>query len=114
MLLLERNQNICISFSGQTRGVVHVIDGTEWKPNIVENIIHLISWDHRSNVLLYFVGQSRCFFDTRSCLGSKVEDKVSAITLREEILSKKGNENKHTDTEKKERGDKDVLLKHEY
>src|ERR1700722_18056586 len=102
MLFFQGNENVCIGFSGQTGCVVHVIDGTEREPDIVENIVHLTGGHDGSNVLLDFICQPRCFFHARSCLRSHVEDKVSAIAFRKEVLPKKGNENEHTDAQKKE------------
>src|SRR6201999_1322909 len=80
----------------------NVVDVADREANVIENVIHLGSWNRIADCTFDLIREARRVFDPRSSLGPHMQDELAAIGIGKEVLSKERNqrESQQADDEK--------------
>ncbi len=92
VVFLERDQNIGVARSYESRCAVHEIDGAVRQSDVVEDVVQFSLGDLAAYVALNEVAQLRGLFDSRAALGTQMQDELTAVRARKEVLTKPGHE----------------------
>jgi hypothetical protein len=83
----EGHQNIGVARSDEARCAVHKIDGAVGQSDVVQNVIHLAFGELAAYRALHEVAQFRGLFDSRAALGAQMENELTVVGVRKEILT---------------------------
>src|ERR1700688_3315043 len=87
VIFVEGHQNIGVARSDEARGAVHEIDGAVRQPNIVQDVVHFALGDLAADGALNEVAKLGGFFDASTALGTEMQDELTAVGVRKEILT---------------------------
>src|SRR6267378_2810611 len=107
MVFFERYQNIGVACSDKARCAVHEIDGAVGQADIVQDVVHLALGNLTPNRAFDEIAQLRGLFDPRAALGSEMEDELTAVRIRKEVLTKPRHQEKCRGAGQKKDGDEE-------
>src|SRR6266478_8940919 len=106
MIFSEGHQNIGVTRSYEARCAVHEIDSAVRQPDIVQNVVHLALGDLAAYGALNEIAQLRGLFDSRAALGAEMQDELTAVRVRKEILTEPRHKEKRRYAGQKKDGNK--------
>ena len=106
VLFVERNEDVGVGRADGSGCAVHVVELAVRQADIVGNARHLLTGNLAANRALDQIAKHRGVFDPRSGLGANVKDELTAIGVREEVLTKPWNQRGSRKTDQKKSGNK--------
>ncbi len=92
VLGFERDHDVRIIGADESGCPVDIADIAVGQADVVDDAVHFVGRHHLTDGGFHHVAQPRHLFDTRSRLGSHVQNKLAAIRVREKILPEPGHQ----------------------
>src|SRR5258708_4182966 len=108
MVPAQRHQHIGIVGSNHARGGVHQVIGTEWQADVVENAVDFFRRHFLANGRLYQVCKLRRILNACPGLRADMEAELTAIRIREEVLSEPRRQEKCAEAEREKCWNQDL------
>src|SRR5580692_3061457 len=105
MIFLEGHQNIGVARSDEARRAVHKINRAVRQPDVVQDVVRLALGNLTPYRAFDEIAQLRGLFDSRAALGAKVEDELTVVAARKEVLAEPRDKEERSKANQKKGGD---------